>query len=229
MAPREIAPLEGYRLWARDYDRILSGHCENPILERCTLRWQGSTILDLGCGTGRTAAWIRAAAPDAVLDGVDFCTEMLDQARAKGLYRSLTLADICQGWQPQQAAYDHVVSVLVANHLDELGTLHRVANAALRPEGSLLLVEYHPFMVLSRREIELRTPAGEAVIIRNRRHMISDYIAAGLAAGFSLGGCWESFVTEAWVAHTPSLERFLGMPIGVGMQWRKSPPPAVPQ
>lgn len=218
-SPIEITPLEGYRLWAPDYDRILSGNCENPILERCGMPWAGATILDLGCGTGRTAAWIRARVADAVIDGVDFSEAMLAHARAKNLYRTLVRADLLADAVAPAPPYDLAVSVLVANHLDALAPLHRLAAGALKPGGDLLLVEYHPFMVLARREVEMTDTNGRKVFIRNRRHLLSDYITAGLDAGLRLVGCWESEVTTAWAERTPGLAPFVGKPVGLGLRW----------
>jgi SAM-dependent methyltransferase len=219
--PVEVPPLEGYRYWARDYDRILSGNCENPILERCGIDWGGKAVLDIGCGTGRTAAWIRSRAPDATLDGIDFCDEMLAQARAKHLYRRIAIGDILGGVAPPAPGYDLAVCVLVANHLDALAPLHRLASDAIRPGGEFLLIEYHPFMVLARREVAMQAPDGRAVVIRNRRHLLSDFLRSGLEQGLRLIGCWESEVTAAWVERAPSLAPFLGKPVGLGLRWRK--------
>jgi SAM-dependent methyltransferase len=217
----EITPQEGYRLWAPDYDRILSGNLENPILARSAIDWRGKAILDLGCGTGRTAAWIKAAASDAVIDGVDFSPEMLAQARAKGIYRDIAQADLLRGASAPRRDYDLVVCVLVANHLDEIASLHRIAASALKPGGEFLLIEYHPFMVLARREIDLKRADGQRVFIRNRKHMLSDFVNAGLAAGLRLSGCWESEVTEEWAKRTPGLAPFVGKPVGLGLKWRR--------
>jgi SAM-dependent methyltransferase len=217
----EVSPREGYRLWAPDYDRILSGNLENPILADCGIDWRGKSVLDLGCGTGRTAAWIKAAAPDAIIDGIDFSPEMLAQARAKGHHRALIEGDLLGGAAAPRADYDLAVCVMVANHLDEIASLHRLAASALRGGGEFLLIEYHPFMVLARREITMKGQDGQPVFIRNRRHLLSDFINAGLVVRLRLVGCQESHYTEAWVQRAPNLAPFLGKPVGLGLRWRK--------
>jgi SAM-dependent methyltransferase len=218
-APVEVAPQEGYRLWAPGYDRHLSGNTENPILERCGITWSGSSVLDIGCGTGRTAAWIRSVAVDAVIDGIDFSTEMLALARDKGLYRRTIECDLLNGAVAPRHDYDIAVCVLVANHLDEIASLHRLAASALRRGGEFLLIEYHPFMVLAQRQIAIRRPDGQAVFIRNRQRLLCDFIAAGLAVGMRLTGCWESAVTAAWAQRAPNLAPFIGKPVGLGLKW----------
>ncbi len=109
--------------------------------------------------------------------------------------------------------------MLVANHLDEIASLHRLAASALRRGGEFLLIEYHPFMVLAQRQIAIKRPDGQAVFIRNRQYLLSDFIAAGLAEGMRLTGCWESEVTEAWAKGAPSLAPFVGKPVGLGLKW----------
>ncbi|KMW57278.1 hypothetical protein AIOL_002239 [Candidatus Rhodobacter oscarellae] len=50
---------------------------------------QGSAILDFGCGTGLSGLAF-AEAGFTVIDGIDPSGEMLEGARAKGVYRTLT-------------------------------------------------------------------------------------------------------------------------------------------
>jgi hypothetical protein len=76
-------------------------------------------------------------------------------------------------------------------------------------------------MVLARREISMRGSDGQPVFIRNRKHLFSDFVNAGLAVGLRLVGCQESHYTEAWIQRAPSLEPFLGKPVGLGLKWRK--------
>ncbi len=56
---------------------------------------QLEAVADLACGTGRTGVWLKEQGV-RFLDGVDLTEAMLEQARAKGIYRSLSLADLRQ-------------------------------------------------------------------------------------------------------------------------------------
>ncbi len=73
---------------------------------------------------------------------------MLAQARAKGVYRSLWLADLRQ--TPLSAhSYDLVSVGLADDHLPELLPLYQEAARLVRPQGYLVLLGYHPFFPLS--------------------------------------------------------------------------------
>ena len=82
---------EGYTLWADTYDEMKAGNSmDYPLLERIQpgLWEQLETAADLACGTGRTGMWLKEHGV-RFLDGVDLTEAMLEQARAKGIYRHL--------------------------------------------------------------------------------------------------------------------------------------------
>jgi predicted TPR repeat methyltransferase len=56
-----------------------------PLLRSLvSVDWSGITAaVDLGCGTGRIGAWLKAHGVVRV-DGVDVCSAMLDRAAARG-------------------------------------------------------------------------------------------------------------------------------------------------
>src|SRR5947209_13310351 len=102
------------------------------LLDRvATVRWhEMSDVADLGCGTGRTAAWLASRGASGI-DGVDITPEMLEGARHRGLHRSLRNADVsATGLAP--SAYDLVVCCLVDEHLPTLEPLYAEARRLLR-------------------------------------------------------------------------------------------------
>jgi len=92
-------------------------------------------ILDLGCGTGLSGmAFKDMASP---LDGIDLSPKMIEQARARGVYDSLSVADI-ETALANGNTYD---LILAADTLVYFGDLEHVfANAAraLGPNGHFL-------------------------------------------------------------------------------------------
>src|SRR5215475_11069658 len=78
---------------------------------------------DLGCGTGRTGAWLRAHGI-IELDGVDLTPEMLAIARNRRLYDRLYEADV-GATGLDGAAYGLVTTCLVDEHLRDLTPLYR--------------------------------------------------------------------------------------------------------
>jgi len=86
-----------YDDWAASYDDELArNRYATPARCAGALASAGlpvdAAILDMGCGTGLSGAAF-AAAGFTTLDGCDLSPGMLDQARARGLYRGLYLPD----------------------------------------------------------------------------------------------------------------------------------------
>jgi predicted TPR repeat methyltransferase len=67
-------------------------------------------VLDAGCGTGLVGMEL-AKRIDVTLDGVDLSPGMLDRARARGIYRNLTRADLTQPLDVADDTYDAVICV----------------------------------------------------------------------------------------------------------------------
>ena len=89
----------------------------------------GLDVVDLGCGTGLAAAVLRPWA--ARLDGIDLSPAMIDKARAKGLYDSLTVGDVLDIGGP----YDLAVAADVLVYLGDLSMVMTKVVQALRPGG----------------------------------------------------------------------------------------------
>jgi predicted TPR repeat methyltransferase len=138
-----LSVQEGYTAYAATYDEVKAeGQMDYPLLERIqTVVWeQLEAVADLACGTGRIGVWLKEHGVHT-LDGVDLTEAMLEQARAKGVYRSLSLADLRQ--TPLSAhSYDLVSVGLADDHLPELVPLYQEAARLVRPQGSLMLLGY---------------------------------------------------------------------------------------
>jgi tRNA (cmo5U34)-methyltransferase len=98
-----------------------------------------TTILDLGSGTGATAAAVLARHPDAKVVGIDRSAAMLEHARALLPHADFLVAEL---EDPLPAGpYDLVTSALAVHHLDGPGKADlfgRVA-AVLAPGGRFVL------------------------------------------------------------------------------------------
>jgi predicted TPR repeat methyltransferase len=89
--------IRTYDRWAPTYDHELTeagyatpARVARALARRATL---DAPVLDFGCGTGLSGQALRDAG-FTVIDGTDPSAPMLDQARAKGIYRSLDLLDL---------------------------------------------------------------------------------------------------------------------------------------
>lgn len=195
---------EGYTASAATYDEMKAGSLmDYPLLEHIqTVAWeQLEAVADLACGTGRTGVWLKEHGVH-FLDGVDLTEAMLQQAHAKGIYRSLSLADLRQ--TPFSAhSYDLVSVGLADDHLPELVPLYQEAARLVRPQGYLVLLGYHPFFQLSGIPTTFEQPTGELITIEGYVHLFSEHVQAASACGWLLRELYERLIDEAWIAQRP--------------------------
>ncbi len=67
-----------------------------------------AAALDLGCGTGLVAE--RFAGLYGAIDGIDLSPKMIEAARAKGLYRTLSTGDLAEILATTPGPYDLVIA-----------------------------------------------------------------------------------------------------------------------
>ncbi|PZQ99138.1 MAG: methyltransferase [Cereibacter sphaeroides] len=106
-----------YGKWAESYDESFGqgwGYiAPRKIAELLRAEFQGDEpILDAGAGTGQVAEHLRGLAVDAI----DITPEMLERARAKGLYRNRILADLTKVLPIEDATYGAVISCGTFTH-----------------------------------------------------------------------------------------------------------------
>lgn len=131
---------------ARRYDlanHLLSGGLDFSWRARAAeivTAWAPRQLLDLATGSGDLGLTIAKRLPSVEITGADFCAEMLETARAKGL-RNTVVADALE--LPFAAASFDVVTVAfglrnMANWDSALAEMARV----LRPTGRLLVLDF---------------------------------------------------------------------------------------
>lgn len=109
----------------------------------------GQSVLDIGCGTGRNLALIGARWPDAWLYGLDAAEPMLAVARAR-LRRDGVRATLAHGVAEAldpaltfgSRGFDHVTISYCLSMVDDPVAAIRAVAAALRPGGTLHLVDF---------------------------------------------------------------------------------------
>jgi tRNA (cmo5U34)-methyltransferase len=110
-------------------------------LAEATAGIEAEAILELGVGTGETAATVMALHPAARLVGIDESEPMLARARDRFPAADLRVQRL-QDPLPE-GSYDLVVSALTVHHLDPAGKadLFRRVRARLRPGGRFVLAD----------------------------------------------------------------------------------------
>jgi predicted TPR repeat methyltransferase len=120
-------------------DALLNGlHYRAParlaaMIDALHPKQQASRGLDLGCGTGLMAEYLRGRA--ARFDGVDLSPEMIAKARARGLYDELVVADVVDHLRANDEPFDLLVAADVFVYLGDLAPVLAAAAARLSPDG----------------------------------------------------------------------------------------------
>lgn len=128
------ACLAHYRAWAESYDSGFAKDMQYLLPAHVAAAFRaaggGSPVLDVGAGTGLLAERLREMGQDGPIDAVDFSAEMLARAAEKGIYRSLTQADITRPI-PLPRHYGGVVSsgTFTAGHVGPVALPHLLALA----------------------------------------------------------------------------------------------------
>ncbi len=217
---RTVDARTGYAEWVHSYEDTVEDAMDLAVLDALTVPdWSSvARVADLGCGTGRTASWLRSRATP-VIDGVDVTPEMLERARARGAHDSLAEAEVTRTGLPDHA-YDLVISSLVDEHLDALGPFYAEARRLARPSALFVNVSFHPqFIIASGMPTHFTDRAGNEIAITTNVHLVSDHVQAGLAAGWSLAEMRERLIDDEWIALKPSWERHRGLPISAAYVW----------
>jgi predicted TPR repeat methyltransferase len=132
---------EYYTQWAASYDDELTRQgYQTP--RRCAEALRrfvepDAAVLDIGCGTGLSGAAL-ASAGLTDLVGTDVNAQMLDVARAAGIYRRTWVTDIDDPFPFARGAYDAIAAVGVIGVGAAPASLLRLALEALAIGGHLV-------------------------------------------------------------------------------------------
>jgi SAM-dependent methyltransferase len=219
---RTVDVRTGYDEWATTYEDTVEDEMDIALLKQLvTPKWSAfQAVADLGCGTGRTGAWLKSQGVQN-LHGVDLAPEMLRIAADKAVYQRLDVSN-ATSTALDSGAYDLVVACLIDEHLPEVEPLYREA-ARLAPEdGLLLVVGYHPYFIIAAgMPTHYNSRSGEPLAIETHVHLMSDHITAAAACGWRLQEMRERLIDDNWIALKPKWERFRNYPISFAMVWSK--------
>lgn len=219
---RTVGVREGYSGWADTYEGTVRDAMDVALLARVTgVEWSAAAaVCDLGCGTGRTGAWLHARGAGPI-DGVDLTPAMLERAAARaGVYRGLHEADV-RATGLAGGTYDLLTTSLVDEHLPELTPLYGEAARLAAPGAAYVLVGIHPFFLISAgMPTHYDAADGEPLAIETHLHLLSDHVAAAGTAGWTLAELHEAVIDDDWIAARPRWEPQRGHPISFCAVWR---------
>ncbi len=102
--------------------------------------WNPRRVLDLATGSGDLALTIAKKLPKAEITGVDFCAEMLETARAKGLAKTV-VADALQ-LPFEDGSFEAATCAFGLRNMADWAAALREMARVLAPGGHLLVLDF---------------------------------------------------------------------------------------
>lgn len=188
---RHLPVAEAYDRWATSYDSY-----DNPMLfgadhalTQHVEAAKGKCIVELGCGTGRNLARFAQHGANKLV-GCDLSPGMLQQARNRALDCTLLEHDMAHPLPLEAASADLVLFSLTLEHVSELVAPFTEARRLLRDDGSIVVIEIHPFLALGHVGAHFRD--GDAIVeMPTVPHAFEDYVSSAVSAGLRITGCRE--------------------------------------
>lgn len=136
-----------------------------PLLHADTRYPPGCRVLEIGCGVGAQTVLLAGGSPEARILSVDRSFGSVREARAAARRHGcanvrFAVGDVFAAPWPE-ASFDHVFMCFVLEHLAEPLAALRALRAALKPGGTLTVIEgdhgsafFHPDSAAARRAIQ---------------------------------------------------------------------------
>lgn len=182
---------DAYDRWSAFYDQY-----DNPmvfaarqIVHGLAKSVAGKTVVEFGCGTGYNLQLLKQSGAKSVA-GCDLSAGMLAAARKRDPELRLFHQDMTEPLPLADGVADLVLFSLALEHNAALAPALRQAKRLLSPEGSIVLIEIHPFLSLSNVVAHFRDE-GTVVTMPTFPHRFCDYLSAAVECGLSVSACRE--------------------------------------
>jgi ubiquinone/menaquinone biosynthesis C-methylase UbiE len=177
---------EAYDQWSVQYDgqvnptRDVEAVSFREILSAISF----SSVLELGCGTGKNTIWLAEQATQ--ITAVDLSPGMLEIAVKRPELSTVTFiqADITKPWNFIDAPVSLITISLALEHIADLDFFFNQASQNLSVGGHIYLGELHPFKQYAGSKARFDTETG-AQVLTCYTHHISDYWHAAQKAGLT--------------------------------------------
>lgn len=148
---RHFIPAARFHFLTRLYDPVAAlttreATFKRRLIDQADIR-SGHEVLDLGCGTGTLAIWVKQGAAGATVVGLDGDTEVLELARKKALEQGAEVVfdhGFSTALPYSNASFDRVLSSLFFHHLlydDKVQTIGEVYRV-LKPRGQFHVADW---------------------------------------------------------------------------------------
>lgn len=191
--------LTGYAEWAKNYP----AQAHNPLMmaeEQAMLtllpeNLAGKVCLDLACGSGRYLRLMQARRAGSTF-GVDYSGNMLVEAsNRKSAVQNPKLAQCAFLALPfASQTFDFITCGLAVGHEKNLKQTMAEIARILRPGGSIIYSDFHPFGTLSGWQRSFTAKNGQIFSLEHYLHLYSDHQQACQAVGLTITAVLEPLV-----------------------------------
>lgn len=180
---------KAYSNWADMYDTNINRtrDLNADVLRQASLPVAGKKVLEIGCGTGINTEYLAGYAKQVT--GFDISEEMISHARKKisAQHVRFVTGDITRPWPFEAHSYDFISANLVLEHIENLNPIFEEASRVLTNGGDFYISELHPYKQLQNSQARYTDKeTGEEVLVDAFVHTVSEYVNAGISAGFTL-------------------------------------------
>ncbi len=172
LLPQTLNSVDAYALWAERYPAQAHNalmQAEQAAMLALLPNLSGRVVLDLACGTGRYGLIAQAAGARRVL-GLDNSAAMLQRAEFAPLVLATT-----ERIPLASASVDVILCGLALGHLPQLTLTMQEIGRVLRPGGSALISDFHPFLALNGAQRTFQAQDGQTYAVEHYPHLYADY------------------------------------------------------
>lgn len=174
VTPRKtLRSVDAYALWAKDYPPIAHNilmQIEQNALESLMPDMTDTVVLDLACGTGRYGLLAQSCGATKVI-GIDNSFAMLQAAQLEHRFQ----ADMpVLPFSEQQ--FDVILCGLAIGHYPQILPILREISRILKPDGLVLISDFHPYQYLSGARRTFRADNGVVYDVEHYPHLISQIL-----------------------------------------------------
>jgi malonyl-CoA O-methyltransferase len=171
-----LTVLEGYDRWAQSYQQESNPikNLSDELVEKFLPDLRQKIVLDAGCGTGKFCVLAEKQGASRIT-GLDLSSAMIEIARKNcpsGEFRSVDLSNV--NLEPKHA--DVIICALVLGHIQNLKPALDGLLKSLKPEGTIIITDFHPFLTLSNSKRTFKDKStGHTYEIPHHLHLFQEY------------------------------------------------------
>lgn len=189
-----LPSVSAYAHWARHYPP----HAHNRLMEteeQAMLMLfpalKGAFVLDLACGSGRYSRIAIEQGASHVL-GVDNSLEMLMVGKDAITSTQVGFAlGTTEAIPMSSDSVDVVLCGLALGHIPSLDQSLQEIARVLKPKGTALISDFHPFLFLDGKKRTFTTDNGDVFAVEHYAHLYSDYQQSAQQAGLEINAIAE--------------------------------------